>query len=36
MLAEKYISLYERMTGKAFEVPRDADVVGRMKRNLGV
>lgn len=34
MLAEKYITLYERMTGKTFEVPKDADVVGRIARNL--
>ncbi|MBI1812779.1 phosphoribosylaminoimidazolesuccinocarboxamide synthase [Candidatus Peregrinibacteria bacterium] len=34
MLAAKYIDLYERMTGADFQVPRDADVVGRMERNL--
>jgi phosphoribosylaminoimidazole-succinocarboxamide synthase len=33
-LAEKYIDLYERMTGEAFEIPRDADVHGRIGRNL--
>ncbi len=34
MLAAKYIELYERMTGEAFELPRDADVLGRIQRNL--
>lgn len=36
MLAEKYIELYERMTGEAFEIPRDADVIERIRKNLGV
>lgn len=34
MLAEKYISLYERMTGEAFQVPDDPDVPARIERNL--
>ena len=34
MLAEKYIDLYERMTGEAFEIPKDTDVLGRIRRNL--
>jgi phosphoribosylaminoimidazole-succinocarboxamide synthase len=34
MLAEKYIHLYERMTGERFEIPADQDVVGRIARNL--
>jgi phosphoribosylaminoimidazole-succinocarboxamide synthase len=33
MLAEKYIDLYERMTGQSFEIPSDADVLGRIGRN---
>ena len=35
-LAERYIDLYERMTGEAFEIPTDADVPARIGRNLGV
>jgi phosphoribosylaminoimidazole-succinocarboxamide synthase len=34
MLAEKYIHLYERMTGEDFEIPENADVLGRIRRNL--
>ncbi len=34
MLASKYISLFERMTGHTFEVPKDSDVLGRMERHL--
>lgn len=34
MLAEKYISLYERMTGQAFDVPNNPDVAGRIEKNL--
>ena len=34
MLAEKYISLYEKMTGQTFQIPTDADVTGRIERNL--
>lgn len=33
-LALRYIDLYERVTGESFVVPEDADVVGRMERNL--
>ena len=34
MLAAKYISLYEKMTGQTFEIPKDPDVVGRIGKNL--
>lgn len=34
MLAEKYISLYEKMTGLEFQIPADPDVVGRIGKNL--
>lgn len=34
MLSQKYIELYERMTGSAFEVPSTADVLGCMEANL--
>lgn len=34
MLAGKYIDLYEHMTGTQFEFPLDADLVGRLERNL--
>ncbi|NDC37017.1 MAG: phosphoribosylaminoimidazolesuccinocarboxamide synthase [Proteobacteria bacterium] len=34
MLALKYISLYERLTGKPFVLPSTNDVVGRIERNL--
>jgi len=34
MLASKYIDLYERMTGKTFELPEDADVLKRIEKNL--
>lgn len=34
MLALKYIDLYERLTSKKFIVPADANVKGRIERNL--
>lgn len=34
MLAEKYIRLYERMTGTEFVLPGDADVLGRIEKSL--
>jgi phosphoribosylaminoimidazole-succinocarboxamide synthase len=34
MLASKYIDLCERVTGEAFRMPDDADVPGRIARNL--
>lgn len=34
MLAERYISLYEKMTGQPFQVPENADVIGRITKNL--
>ena len=34
MLAAKYIDLYEKMTGEAFSIPDDADVLGRIGRNV--
>jgi phosphoribosylaminoimidazole-succinocarboxamide synthase len=34
MLAAKYIDLYERMTGESFVIPKDIDVIGRIKKNL--
>jgi len=34
MLAAKYIDLYERMTGKTFALPKDADTANRIERNL--
>ncbi|NOS67682.1 MAG: phosphoribosylaminoimidazolesuccinocarboxamide synthase [Candidatus Peribacteraceae bacterium] len=34
MLAEKYIRLYETMTGEAFQIPEEADVIGRITKNL--
>ena len=34
MLAEKYIELYERVTGEDFIIPADADVPGRIAKNL--
>lgn len=34
MLSSKYISLYERMTGKTFEIPNDPDVRGRIEKNI--
>ncbi len=34
MLAAKYISLYERMTGLDFVLPESADVPARIERNL--
>jgi phosphoribosylaminoimidazole-succinocarboxamide synthase len=35
LLAEKYITLYERMTGNTLEIPKDADVLGRIGRAIG-
>jgi phosphoribosylaminoimidazole-succinocarboxamide synthase len=34
MLAAKYIELYERMTGDAFQIPTEANVPARIERNL--
>lgn len=34
MLAAKYIDLYERMTGEAFVLPKDAKITERIERNL--
>ncbi len=34
MLALKYISLFERLTGRRFEIPKDPNVAGRIERNL--
>ncbi|MFA6039445.1 MAG: phosphoribosylaminoimidazolesuccinocarboxamide synthase [Candidatus Peribacteraceae bacterium] len=34
MLAEKYVSLYEKMTGTAFALPAETDVTGRIEKNL--
>jgi phosphoribosylaminoimidazole-succinocarboxamide synthase len=34
MLAAKYISLYEKMTGETFQIPKDPDVIGRIAKNL--
>ena len=34
MLAEKYIRLYERMTGTEVVLPGDADGLGRMENSL--
>ncbi len=34
MLAERYINLYEKMTGLKFEIPTDPDVTGRIGKNL--
>lgn len=34
MLAGKYIELAERITGVPFEIPRDPDVLGRIRKNL--
>jgi phosphoribosylaminoimidazole-succinocarboxamide synthase len=33
-LARKYIDLYERVTGETFELPGNADVLGRIRENL--
>lgn len=33
-LAEKYIALFERMTGETFLFPSDRDILGRIERNL--
>ena len=33
-LAEKYIALYERMTGEPFPLPSPNDILGRIERNL--
>jgi len=34
LLGEKYISLYEKMTGGKFQIPKEADVKGRIEKNL--
>lgn len=34
MLGAKYISLYEKMTGLAFQIPADPDVTARIGKNL--
>ena len=34
MLAEKYIRLYEKITGKEFTLPSSPDVLGRIQNNL--
>jgi phosphoribosylaminoimidazole-succinocarboxamide synthase len=34
MLAERYIRLYEKMTGLEFQIPKDPDVIGRIRKNL--
>ncbi len=34
MLGSKYIGLYEKMTGQDFVIPADADVVGRIEKNI--
>ncbi|MEI8230787.1 MAG: phosphoribosylaminoimidazolesuccinocarboxamide synthase [Candidatus Peregrinibacteria bacterium] len=34
MLGSRYIDLYERMTGKTFEIPEDTDVKGRIEQRL--
>ena len=34
MLALKYIDLYERIIGEKFEIPEEADVKGRLEKNL--
>ncbi len=34
MLAQKYIGLYEKMTGQTFEIPTEADVKGRIEKNI--
>lgn len=34
MLAQKYINLYERVTGQPFVLPNTADVPGRINRNM--
>jgi len=34
MLASKYIDLFERLTGRDFVVPKEADVKARIERNL--
>lgn len=33
-LAEKYIALYERMTGEPFPLPSPNDILGRIERNI--
>lgn len=35
MLAEKYIGLYERITGREFQIPSDPNVSARIEKNLG-
>ncbi len=34
MLAEKYLNLFERVTGEALNIPASPDVLGRIKKNL--
>lgn len=34
MLGSRYIDLYEKMTGKTFEIPKDTNVKMRIERNL--
>jgi len=34
MLAEKYIGLYEKVTGQSFTLPSDADVPARITKNM--
>lgn len=34
MLAMKYLELYQELTGEEFKIPEDADVQGRIQRNL--
>lgn len=34
MLAQKYIELYEKITGTAFRLPPDPDIAGRIEKNL--
>ena len=33
-LADKYIQLYEKITGEAFKLPASTDVMGRIEKNL--
>ncbi len=35
MLAEKYIDLFEKVTGEQFTIPEEADIESRMSKNLG-
>jgi phosphoribosylaminoimidazole-succinocarboxamide synthase len=34
MLALKYISLFEKVTGGQFQIPADSNVIGRLEKNL--